>query len=492
MNPSNKAINSSVELASATINRFPTLRGSHLLLLLFAMSLAAVCAPAARAQALGADNNRRYDQNAYLESHNAYATSSADYLCWIYCNQDRSIDSQLNAGVRALDLRIWKVRQFKYALNYQARIYDSDGDTHDTFDEGLFWDNSYGRHDPEIVLGHHIFDSGLGYLEGGAYGLGALYRLENYGDRLRKIRDWLNDHPGEVVTLNVDSSVPDDSIYLTRQAFSDAGIGTNRMFILGNDFVNTGLPRAQGRAGGLRPNPDGWWFPMDGMPTLQRLVNYGKRLVYNDSQTFDETSSGDIIVDTVYGNKSVPEGCQGEHSSHWADANGRDINDFRVPLFMMQHVRDDPEPTHDFTKCAQDIKWLKKRLTDIEAKWSRLPHFVRVDHAAKTTEISGASNSFSGPKDFVSYLNELWSEQPTIKPTWNLSAPANNFGWNNKDVVVSEMWGESTDTIQHVVYSRFGPHSIYSGKPTILTDRESFDYPASTFVQGEGKLVVSF
>ena len=493
MKPSTTAINPSVELASATTNKLST--RSSLLLLFIAMSLAAVSAPAARAQALGADNNRRYDQNAYLESHNAYATPSADYICWIYCNQDRSIDSQLNAGVRALDLRIWKVRQFKYALNYQARIYNSSGNSKDTFDEDWMIGNSYGRHDPEIVLGHHIYDSGLGYLLGGL-GIGsfsgALHPLENYGDRLRKVREWLEDHPGEVVTLNVGSSVPDNSIYLTRQAFADAGIGTDRMFILGNNYVNTGLPRVQGRAGGLRPNPDGWWFPMDGMPTLQHLINHSRRLVYYDGQTFDDTSSSDVVVDTVYGNKSVPEGCLGEHSSQWADASGRDINDFRVPLFMMQHVRDDPEPTHDFTKCVQDIKWLKQRLTDIEAKWNRLPHFVRVDHAAKTTEISGESNSFSGPKDFVSYLNQRWAAQAKIKPTWNLSAPANSYNWHNADVRVTDMWGESTDTIKHVVYSLFGPHSIYSGKPTILADRLSSEYPTFTLVEGEGKFVVSF
>src|SRR5439155_12351103 len=134
----------------------------------------------------------------------------------------------------------------------------------------LFINDGYGHHDPQIVLGHHSFDNGLGYLEGGL-GLGfsgALYPLENYSERLGFIRDWLDDNPNEVVTLNVSSSVPDDSTDLLRQAFADAGISCSRMFILG-DYVNVGFQPTLRRAGGLRPTPDGWWFPMDGMPTLQ-------------------------------------------------------------------------------------------------------------------------------------------------------------------------------------------------------------------------------
>jgi hypothetical protein len=495
MNPSNKAITSNAELPTAKTKRLLTQPSFRFLLILFAMCFTAVYRGPTQAQSLGADNSRRYDQNAYLESHAAFATPSANYFCFIFCNQDRSIGGQLDSGVRSLDLRIWKVRQFKYALNYQARIYNSNGDTKDTFDNDLIINDGYGRHDPEIVLGHHSWDNGLGYLEGGL-GLGfsgALYPLENFGDRLIKIRDWLNDNPKEVVTLNVGSNVPDDSIDLTRQAFDDAGI-RQRLFILGNDYVNVGVPPVQGRSGGLRPTPNGWWFPMDGMPTLQHLITHGKRLVYHDGQTFEKTPDSDVIVDTIYGNHSVPKGCLGEHYGDWADKNNKDIDDFTVPLFMMQHVRDDPEPTHDFTKCVQDIGWLKNRLSDIEDKWHRLPNFLRVDYAAKTTEVSGESNHFQGPKAFVTYLNQRWAEQPKITPTWNLPVSHNNSGWFNHDVTVSNMWGESTDTIKHVVYSVFGPPPPFAGSatPSILEDRIMEDDPAFTTISGEGKYVVSF
>ncbi len=68
MNPTNREITSTVDLALAKIKRQFTQPGRWLLLFLFVMCFTAVCTTQARAQALGADNNRRYDQNAYLES----------------------------------------------------------------------------------------------------------------------------------------------------------------------------------------------------------------------------------------------------------------------------------------------------------------------------------------------------------------------------------------------------------------------------------------
>src|SRR3954468_19224468 len=181
MNPATPDTLSTAKFPLRKLNMLSTNCGLQLLLLVFMVCLlVSATTTSASAQALGADNNRRYDQNAYLESHAAFTTPSANYFCWIFCNQDRSIGDQLDAGVRSLDLRIWKVRQFRYAANYQARIYNSHGDTKDTFSDNLFINNGYERHDPEIVLGHHSYDNGLGYLEGGL-GLGfsgALYPLE--------------------------------------------------------------------------------------------------------------------------------------------------------------------------------------------------------------------------------------------------------------------------------------------------------------------------
>ena len=499
MTSTNKATTSSIGLSSAKINQSSTHAGLKTIFYLLAICfILKFAAPSAHAQALGADNNRRYDQNAYLESHDAYATADANYYCLAFCNQDRSISHQLDAGVRSLDLRIWKARQLKYLGVYQARIYNSDDDHKDTFSDSLIFGDSYNDHDPQVVLGHHIYDTGLSYLIGGG-GIGfngAFYPLEKFSDRLKKIREWLEDHPNEVVTLNVDSNVPRDKTDLTYQAFTDAGLSTSQMFILGNDYVNVGLPPTQGRAGGLRPNPDGWWFPMDGMPTLQHLINNHRQLVYADDRTWSNTSFHNVMVDTIFGNKGVPTACDGEHGD-WADEDGKAIDDYRVPLFMMQHVRDDPETTNAFTKCVQDIGWLKNKLNDIENRWHRLPNLVRVDFAAKTTELAGASNSFDGPKAFVTYLNQRWAEQPTIVPLYGLTSSPDSFGWNNTDVTVYGMWGAnpggaSNGGIRQVIFSVFGAPDSGSATPSIKVDRSVSNAPASVLISDEGKSVVSF
>jgi hypothetical protein len=148
----------------------------------------------------------------------------------------------------------------------------------------------------------------------------------------------------------------------------------------------------------------------------------------------------------------MPTGCRGEHGDWVAKSpdNSENPNDFTHPLLLEQHVNDTPEPTHDFTKCAQDIEWLKNKLNDLTTTWHRLPNFLRVDHAAKDTEVSGASNTFQGPGPFITYLNGRWAQQLQVSPTSNPNPGPNSFGWNNTSVMISNIWG-SGDTIQQVV-----------------------------------------
>jgi hypothetical protein len=463
----------------------------------FVLSLLTATSPAL-AQ-FNVDNNRRYDQNSFLEAHDAYTTPSQHYIEWLTANQDRDITDQLKAGVRSLDLRIWMVRQKKVGCNPQAIIYNNDGDKKQTLagDAGDVSDA-----DKEIVLGHHIWDTGYGHIIGNGVNCGGTpYYFEGFDNRLGKIKNWMDDNPSAVVTLNVGNDVPEKDAFRVRDALSSE-IGLDRIFVIGNFYVNTGMPHPQGRPGGLRPKTDGWYFPMDGLPTLQNLIDNNRRVVYlPDGQTFDNTGAHDVYVDTVYSEKSVPSGCNGEHDDKWSNANSgsQDIDDVTRPLFMMQHVHSTPEPTHDQTKCVQDIKWLKNKLSDIFNRWHRLPNLVRVDHAAKTTETGGASNSFSGPKDFVSYLNDLWAQQLKVIPTWNPSTPPTSSGWNNADVTVYNMWGAG-DNITSVVYSVFGPPrsltigslTLKSTMPFPVVDRKMETSPATYTVTGEGKHVISF
>jgi hypothetical protein len=460
----------------------------------------------ARAQ-FNIDYQRRYDQNAYLEAHDAYTTPDQHYIKWVTTNQDRSITDQLKAGVRSLDLRVWLVKQKRVACNPQAIIYNSNGDTIQTLSGPA---GDVGDADKEIVFGHHIYpkDGAAGkYSQIIGDGLNSAdcespFFFESFESRLGKINNWMADNPTAVVTLNVGNEVPDRDAFRVRDALSSK-IGLNRMFVIGNFYVNVGMRPPQGRAGGLRPNPEGWFFPMDGFPTLAMLLDIDRRVVYlPDGQTFDSTRFHTLGVDTRYGAKGMPKDCDGNHDN-WAaknDDGSSDIDNFTRPLFMMQHVNDIPGPTHDFTKCAQDIKWLKNKLGDITDRWHRLPQLVRVDHAAKETEIGGGSNdTFSGPKDFVAHLNDKWAEQPKVTPAFTLSADPSASGWNNSDVTVSGMWGTG-DQIQAVVYSVFGAPSRFelfgrdftSPIPSTVVDRKLETSPASYTVSKEGKSVVSF
>ena len=139
-----------------------------------------------------------------------------------------------------------------------------------------------------------------------------------------------------------------------------------------------------------------------------------------------------------------------------------------------------------------------KEMGDITDRWHRLPHFVRVDHAAKDTETGCESNRFSGPKSFVAHLNDLWAEQPVVIPTYTLSAQPTASGWNNSDVTVSDMWGGSNlmwgsgDQIRAVVYSVFGRELLASRIPSTIVDRELATSPASYTVSREGTSIISF
>jgi hypothetical protein len=470
-------------------------------LLCFAVSLLAMHAATAHAQPFGVDRNRRYDQNIYLESHDAYTTPSAHYIEWITCNQDRDIIDQLDYGVRSLDLRIWLVQQKAVACNPQAIIYNFDGATGQTL-AGPLGDVSDAP--LEIVLGHHIWTTGYSQIIGFGVHCGAPYFFEDLTDRLSKINQWLANNPSEVLTLDIGTSVPDAHTDLVRKALDDSGL-LGQMFFVGNTAdggnvnANVGILPSHGRPGGLRPSPDGWWVAMDGFPTVQELADSGRRLVYlPDGNTFGSASFYTVGVDSIYGEHSVPTGCLGEHWDNWTDPNQDPvppvpIDDFTRPLFLMQHVHSTPEPTHDFTKCVQDISWLTDKLNDTVSRWHRLPNLLRVDHAAKDTEVSGPSATFKGPGPFVAQVNQMWGTLPAITPTWSVAPPPTGSGWNNASVTVSGMWGTG-DTIREVVFSVFtGRTPTPSGEmPTLVVDRQVANAPATYPISQEGKSVVSF
>ncbi|MFG3137546.1 hypothetical protein ACGFZA_15195 [Streptomyces sp. NPDC048211] len=169
----------------------------------------------------------RYDEAAYVTSHNANSTT---YDRFIGPLQDPAITAQLNAGARALqiDTYHWETSQeITQRLDTpdfspeQRRLIASAVDRLNPPREGLW-------------LCHAVCRAGAIELVPALTALGA----------------WMRENPGEVVTLIVQDAISGEE---TEQAFRQAGL---------DDLLHT-------------PDPD----PRKAWPTLGEMVDSGRRLV---------------------------------------------------------------------------------------------------------------------------------------------------------------------------------------------------------------------
>lgn len=188
-----------------------------------------VFGPSAPRQCLGSSRlcELRYDEAAYLTSHNAMATTADRFIGPL---QDPDITTQLNMGVRALQLDTYR------------------------------WENPQdiaGRLDsPEFTPEQRRLISGaIDQANPPREGLWLCHGVCRAGaielvPALEDIGDWLRAHPTEIVTLIVQDDIsPED----TEEAFRAAGLG---------DLLHT--PSA---------DPDAPW------PTLEEMIDSGRRLV---------------------------------------------------------------------------------------------------------------------------------------------------------------------------------------------------------------------
>lgn len=177
----------------------------------------------------------RYDQAAYLTTHNAMSSTADRFISPL---QDGDINTQLDNGARALlvDTHTWepsdqvaerlKVSDFAPGMREKvAEVIDRTGPAR-----------------PGPWLCHAVCRAG------------ALPLVET----LREIRTWMDQHPGEVVTLIVQNGITGEQ---TASAFREAGL---------RDLLFT-------------PDPD----PGTPWPTLGEMVEEDKRLV-----VFSEGSGG--------------------------------------------------------------------------------------------------------------------------------------------------------------------------------------------------------
>ncbi|MGY5069629.1 PI-PLC domain-containing protein [Streptomyces albus] len=188
-----------------------------------------VFGPSAPRQCLGSSRlcDLRYDEAAYLTSHNAMSTTADRFIGPL---QDPDITTQLNTGVRALQLDTYR--------------WESPQDIAERLDSPEFTPEQR-----RLISG--AIDKANPPREGlwlchGVCRAGAIELVP----ALEDIGDWLRAHPTEIVTLIVQDDIsPED----TEKAFRAAGL---------DDLLYT--PAA---------DPDAPW------PTLGEMIDSGRRLV---------------------------------------------------------------------------------------------------------------------------------------------------------------------------------------------------------------------
>ncbi|MET8685217.1 hypothetical protein ABZV77_13460 [Streptomyces sp. NPDC004732] len=183
----------------------------------------------ARELCLGSESlcDRRYDQVAYLATHNSMSTTADRFIGPL---QDPDIVAQLDAGARGLliDTQTWETPA---EVSERLREADFPPDMKQQITRLVERANPPR---PGMWLCHAVCRAG------------AIPLVET----LRKIGTWLDEHPGEIVTLVVQDAIDGEQ---TRQAFRRAGL---------ERLVFT--PHA---------DPDRPW------PTLGEMIGSGRRLV---------------------------------------------------------------------------------------------------------------------------------------------------------------------------------------------------------------------
>ncbi|WP_405465858.1 hypothetical protein OG333_34575 [Streptomyces anulatus] len=188
-----------------------------------------VFGPSAPRQCLGSSRlcELRYDEAAYLTSHNAMSTTADRFIGPL---QDPDITTQLNTGVRALQLDTYR---WERPQDIAARLDSPEF----TPEQRRLISGAIDKVNPPregLWLCHGVCRAGA---------IELVPALEDIGD-------WLRAHPTEIVTLIVQDDIsPED----TEEAFHAAGL---------DDLLHT-----------PSEDPEAPW------PTLEEMIDSGRRLV---------------------------------------------------------------------------------------------------------------------------------------------------------------------------------------------------------------------
>lgn len=284
--------------------------------------------------------SRRYDEVSFPATHNSM--SAATTPNWFFPEQPDGIIDQLDHGIRVLLVDSWYGQRTDRRgivataegsrAKAEAEARATYGDA--TVDSALRLRNAFGltpRGRAEPYLCHALCE------------LGSTRWLDN----LRETKDWLDEHPTEVVTLFVQDEVsPED----TADVIERAGL----------------LPYVYTPAGG--PTDSGW-------PTLGQMVDSGKRLVV----LMEGHGGGDEYPWLLQGFRWVqdtpflfrtPSEFSCEPNRGPADA----------PLFLVNHWISDKRATVTNAEAVNARDVLLPRVERCQQERGMLPNFVAVDY----------------------------------------------------------------------------------------------------------------
>lgn len=253
--------------------------------------------------------SRRYDQVTYAATHNAYSYAEGGPISYLFPNQDRPIPDQLAYGIRALGIR---------PCPYQGGDEAEEGRVYTTHNCAL---KGFMGQEPLV-------------------------------DVLSQIRVFLEQNPGEVVTLLAESAVSPAEV---AQVFEQAGL----------------LPYLY-----EHDSQRGW-------PTLGEMVSSNRRLVvFNDSQDPGrppwQLFMWDHIVDTDY---NVTDKAQFSCEFY----RGKPSNAlYFLNQFIYQDLKDGLlVPNKELAQIANDKDFVEARARQCAKETSRTVNFVYVDWYAQ-------------------------------------------------------------------------------------------------------------
>ena len=364
------------------------------------------------AAALGASMDRRYDQNTYLAAHNAFANGDLYYP--FTANQLPGITAQLDMGVRCLLLDVYYVRQrvrtvAGVPLEMEAEIYHHHGDY-------LNPTEPFTNSPVEVVLAHAPDTSTGGYKLLAGYPL-TLTPYPTLLSTLQEIKRWMDSHPDEIVTLILESYVPEPNEI-------DSCLGNAGLYdmVFHPHLPNHGMPAYNGKP---------WEVVFHGWPKLSKMAEANKRLVIFSSNgtKWDNYYAGEqlgniitpdhdgqaaqwlFIVENQYGHAGLLDVGSPR-------AESENLDNMTFPLTFMNWFPDVPEQTT--VNDLNSYPVLAPARRNFEQAARRTPNFIALDHVHL-----GAG----GPQLVVNECNQHWERRELGRTFVTMTETPNQYGW---------------------------------------------------------------